>query len=74
MCSVSRPPLPKMAEPAPTPPALQAPAEASASREAASSDAKRRQAVAYGRGKTILTGSEGDTSPYRTEKKSLLGL
>lgn len=74
MCSVSKQSLPKVAEPAPTPAALQAPTEAVASRETASSDAKRRQAAAYGRSKTILTGSEGDTSSYQTEKKSLLGL
>lgn len=74
MCSVAKQPAPKAAAPAPTLPPLQSPTEALASPEAASSDAKRRQAAAYGRGKTILTGSEGDTSSYKAEKKNLLGL
>lgn len=74
MCSVAKPSAPKAAAPAPTLPPLRTPTEAVESPEAASSDKKRRQAAAYGRGKTILTGSQGDTDPYQTGKKSLLGL
>lgn len=74
MCSVSKPSIPKTPEPAPTLPPLLAPTEAVESSEAVGSDKKRRQAAAYGRSKTILTGSEGDTNSYQTDKKSLLGL
>lgn len=74
MCSVPKPATPKLPEPAPTLPALQAPSEAVDSPEGAATSSRRRQAAAYGRGKTILTGSEGDTSSYLAAKKSLLGL
>lgn len=74
MCSVAKQPAPAVPAAAPTLPALRPPVEAAAGPDAAASDAKRRQAAAYGRGKTILTGSEGDTSSYQAAKKSLLGL
>ena len=74
MCSVAKQAAPRLPAPAPTLPPLQAPAEAVESPEAAAADTRRRQAAAYGRSKTILTGSEGDISPYKAEKKSLLGL
>lgn len=72
MCSVKQA-TPKSAAPEPTLPPLLAPREAADS-FAAGAQAQNRQKTAYGRSKTILTGSEGDTSLYKAEKKSLLGL
>lgn len=74
MCSAKKPKIPEMPAPAPTLPPLLAPSEPVESQAAAAADKKRQQAAAYGRGKTILTGSEGDTASYKAEKKSLLGL
>lgn len=80
MCvSVKTPKISSMQvpDPAPTLPPLQAPVESTASDPATGAledDKKRRIAAAFGRSKTILTGSEGDLSAYKTDKKSLLGL
>lgn len=72
MCSVKQA-SPKAVAPEPTLPPLLAPSEAVDSSTAAT-QAQKRQKTAYTRSKTILTGSEGDTSLYKSEKKSLLGL
>ena len=77
MCvSISTPKTPIVPEPAPTQPALQSPVESptTATFEAVADDEKKRRAAAFGHSKTILTGSEGDLSSYKTDKKSLLGL
>lgn len=72
MCSVKQASA-KAAAPEPTLPPLLAPTEAVDS-SAAAAQAANRQKTAYGRSKTILTGSGGDTSAYKAEKKTLLGL